>query len=54
MGEEYSQAISTLQQQTAILVGKASSSARPIILKVSDFSHKWSKSADKEIVVIKE
>jgi len=54
MGEEYSQAISTLQQQTAILVGKASSSARPIILKVGDFSHKWSKSADKEIVVIKE
>jgi hypothetical protein len=41
MGEEYSHAISTLPQQTAILVGKASSSARPIILKVDDFSDRW-------------
>ena len=41
MGEEYSQAISTLPDQTAILVGKASSSARPIILKISDFSTRW-------------
>jgi hypothetical protein len=41
MGEEYSQAISTLPQQTAILVGKASSSARPIIFKVDDFSSRW-------------
>jgi len=35
MGEEYAQAISTLPDRTAILVGKASSSARPIILKGS-------------------
>ena len=41
MGEEYSQAISTLPDRTAILVGKASSSARPIILKVSDFGYRW-------------
>jgi len=41
MGEEYSQAISTLPDRTAILVGKASSSARPIILKVSDFGNRW-------------
>jgi uncharacterized protein len=41
MGEEYSQAISTLPQYTAILVGKASSSARPIILKVTDFKDRW-------------
>lgn len=41
MGEEYSQAISTLPDRTAILVGKASSSARPIILKVSDFAARW-------------
>lgn len=41
MGEEYSQAISTLPDRTAILVGKASSSARPIILKVSDFANRW-------------
>jgi hypothetical protein len=38
MGEEYSQAISTLPRYTAILVGQASSSSRPIILKISDFS----------------
>lgn len=42
MGEEYSQAISTLPDRTAILVGKASSSARPIILKVLDFGSRWS------------
>jgi hypothetical protein len=41
MGEEYSQAISTLPDRTAILVGKASSSARPVILKVSDFGGRW-------------
>ena len=41
MGEEYSQAISTLPDRTAILVGKASSSARPIILKISDFGDRW-------------
>lgn len=41
MGEEYSQSISTLPDRTAILVGKASSSARPIILKVSDFGNRW-------------
>lgn len=42
MGEEYSQAISTLPDRTAILVGKASSSARPIIFKISDFGDRWS------------
>lgn len=41
LGEEYSQAISTLPDRTAILVGKASSSARPIILKVSNFGERW-------------
>ncbi len=51
MGEEYSQAISTLRDRTAILVGKASSSARPIILKISDFGTRWSepKSETEEI-----
>ena len=47
MGEEYSQAISTLPIQHAILVGKASSSARPIILKVIDFQGRW-KEEDKQ------
>lgn len=42
MGEEYAQSISTLPDRTAILVGKASSSARPIILRVSDFGSRWS------------
>jgi len=41
MGDEYSQAISTLPDRTAILVGKASSSTRPIIFKVSDFGDRW-------------
>jgi hypothetical protein len=45
MGEEFAQAISTLPHRTAILVGKASSSARPIILKVSDFGSRWTGSA---------
>lgn len=46
MGEEYSQAISTLPDRRAILVGKASSSARPIILQVSDFGDRWIGSED--------
>jgi hypothetical protein len=37
MGEAYSQAISTLPRFTAVLVGQASSSSRPIILEVSEF-----------------
>jgi hypothetical protein len=41
MGEEYSQAISTLPQFTAVLVGKASSSANPVILSVSNFDNRW-------------
>lgn len=45
MGEEYSQAISTLPDRTAILVGKASSSTRPILLKISDFGTRWNSSA---------
>lgn len=39
MGEEYSQAISTLPRFTAVLVGQASSSSRPIIVKISDFNN---------------
>jgi uncharacterized protein len=41
MGEEYSQAISTLPTRHAILVGKASSSARPIIFNIQDMSKRW-------------
>jgi DNA helicase HerA-like ATPase len=41
MGEEYSQAISTLPARHAILVGKASSSARPLLLLVQDMAGRW-------------
>lgn len=41
MSKDYSQAISTLPDRTEILVGRASSSRRPIILKVSDFGSRW-------------
>jgi hypothetical protein len=42
MGEEYAHAISTLPTRHAILVGKASSSARPILFRVEDFAGRWS------------
>ena len=41
MGEEYSQAISTLPKRHAILVGKASSSGRPIVIQVPDWEDRW-------------
>lgn len=40
MGEEYSHAISTLPIRHAVLVGKASSSMRPVILRVADLKPK--------------
>ncbi len=41
MGEDYAHAISTLPARHAILVGKASSSARPILFRVEDFTGRW-------------
>lgn len=41
MGEEYSHAISTLPARHAILVGKASSSARPLLMLVDDMTNRW-------------
>lgn len=41
MGEEYSHAISTLPTRHAILVGKASSSARPLLMLVDDMANRW-------------
>lgn len=41
MGEEYAHAISTLPARHAILVGKASSSNRPILFEVTDFGGRW-------------
>lgn len=41
MGEEYSQAISTLPMRDAIIVGKASSCQSPVIFTIPDFSSRW-------------
>lgn len=41
MGEEYSHAISTLPTRHAILVGKASSSTRPLLFSVTDLANRW-------------
>jgi DNA helicase HerA-like ATPase len=41
MGEEYSQAISSLPARHAILVGMASSSTRPLLMRVLDLSTRW-------------
>lgn len=41
MGEGYSRTISSLPQYHSILVGKASSSKRPIIFKIKDLSDRW-------------
>lgn len=49
MGEAYSHSISTLPQFTAILVGKASSSARPIIFKIADLAKRWVPSSNTEV-----
>jgi len=48
MGEEYTQAISTLPTRHAVLVGKASSSARPVIFEVCDLSERWKKAGEDE------
>jgi hypothetical protein len=45
MGDEYSQAISTLPLRHAILVGMASSSTRPVLLHVQDMSQRWKEDA---------
>jgi DNA helicase HerA-like ATPase len=39
MGDEYSNSISTLPLRHAILVGKASSSSRPVILKIDELNY---------------
>jgi hypothetical protein len=47
MGEAYSHAISTLPSRHAILVGKASSSLRPILFRIDDFAMRWSTCEEK-------
>jgi len=41
MGEEYSHAISTLPTRHAILVGKASSSTRPLLFSITNLADRW-------------
>ncbi|RJO61334.1 DUF87 domain-containing protein [candidate division WS5 bacterium] len=41
MGEEYSHALSTLPARHLVLVGKASSSVRPILLCIKDYAKRW-------------
>lgn len=41
MGEGYSEAISTMPARHAILVGIASSSARPVLLRVEELTERW-------------
>jgi hypothetical protein len=46
MGDEYSNSISTLPLRHAVLVGKASSSSRPVILKIEDFNYEIKENTD--------
>ncbi len=46
MGEEYSHAISTLPIRHAILVGKASSSTRPVLFAITDMAERWKEIKD--------
>jgi len=39
MGDEYSNSISTLPLRHAILVGKASSSSRPVIFRIENLNY---------------
>jgi DNA helicase HerA-like ATPase len=48
MGEEYSNSISTLPLRHAILVGKASSSSRPVIFRIEDLDYETKDEDDKE------
>ncbi|MBL7954776.1 MAG: DUF87 domain-containing protein [Flavobacteriales bacterium] len=48
MGDDHVKTISTLPQFTTVLVGKASSSLRPIILKVNNFADRWKDTNDND------
>lgn len=41
MGDEYSGTLSRLPQRQAILVGKSSSSQKPIIFQIDDYTDRW-------------
>jgi uncharacterized protein len=46
MGNEYSQAISTLPSRDAIIVGKSSSCQSPVIFTIPDFSNRWNETEE--------
>ena len=50
MGEEYSHTISTLPTRHAVLVGKASSSTRPILFEIIDLENYFEKPAIKRVI----
>ncbi|MDC7228519.1 MAG: DUF87 domain-containing protein [Spirochaetales bacterium] len=49
MGSEYSKTICTMPKQHAILVGKSSSSAHPILFKINDLSDRYTERDSGEI-----
>ena len=50
MGDEYSHAISTLPTRHAVLVGKASSSTRPLLFSVTDLAERWKEGPMAEVL----
>lgn len=54
MGDEYSGALSRLPQYQAVLVGKASSSQKPIIFQIDNYKDRWEGPAEDTTVVTKQ
>jgi len=48
MGDEYSGALSRLPQRQAVLVGKSSSSQKPIIFQIANFQDRWEGPTDED------
>ncbi len=48
MGDEYSGALSRLPQRQAVLVGKSSSSQKPIIFQIENFQDRWKGPTDED------
>lgn len=46
MGEDYAATLSMLPERSAVLVGKASSSARPVIVELPDMSGRWTEESN--------
>jgi hypothetical protein len=50
MGDEYSGALSRLPQRQAVLVGKASSSQKPIIFQIDNYQDRWEGPKTEELI----